>query len=165
LEDFIHGAPTGLPAIEDPHLLVRSYGAFVTLRNGRELRGCIGTCYPTGPLYETVIEMTKAAASRDHRAPPIAEGELAHIHIDISVLSALRAVDDPLALQVNRHGIHIECGQKAAVFLPQVAAEYGWDIETLLVQACIKAELPETAWTWPQTKISSFTALVVEEEE
>jgi len=30
--------------------------------------------------------------------------------------------------------------------LPQVAAEFGWDRETFLEQACLKAGLPREAW-------------------
>jgi len=163
LEHFVHRVESRADKIEDPHLLTYSYGAFVTLYRGEELRGCIGTCFPTRPLYETVIEMTKAAASRDHRTAPIAKGELANIHIDISVLSPLELVIDPLLLQAGKHGLYVECGEKTGVLLPQVATEYGWDIQTFLSQACVKAELPEDAWMWPETKVSSFTALIVEE--
>ena len=163
LENFVHRVESRADKIEDPHLLTYSYGAFVTLYRREELRGCIGTCFPTHPLYETVIEMTKAAASRDHRAAPIARSELVDIHIDISVLSPLELVVNPLMLQVSKHGLYVECGEKTGVLLPQVATEYGWDIQTFLSQACVKAELPEDAWMWPETKVSSFTALIVEE--
>jgi AMMECR1 domain-containing protein len=45
-----------------------------------------------------------------------------------------------------------------------VALEYGWDMKTFLEQTCRKANLPKDAWSWPDTVVSSFTALVIEEE-
>jgi hypothetical protein len=51
------------------------------------------------------------------------------------------------------------------VLLPQVAVEYGWDIETFLQQTCLKAGLAKDAWRRPDTTVSSFTALIIEEEK
>jgi len=150
--------------VDDPYLVTSDYGAFVSLHKGDELRGCIGTCFPTNPLYETVIEMTQAAASRDHRVSPIVASELPEIHIQISVLTPLRLAGDPLSLQVGKHGLHIANRERRGVLLPQVATQFGWDMETFLSQACLKAGLPKTAWNWPETKISCFTALILEEE-
>lgn len=149
----------------DSYLRTTDYGAFVSLYRGEELRGCVGTCFPVQPLYETVMDMTEAAASRDHRVLPICEDELANIHIDISILSPLESVSDPLCLKVGTHGLHVAKGDKEGVLLPQVATRYGWDIETLLCQTCVKAGLAKEAWKWPETRILSFTALVIEEEK
>lgn len=164
LECFVRGREKQVAKIEDDHLLTSRYGAFVSLHKGRELRGCIGTCFPRHPLYTTVIEMTEAAASRDHRVRPISESELSDIQIDISVLSPLAVVQDPLSLEVGKHGLHVARGDKTGVLLPQVASEYGWDIRTFLGEACVKAALRKNAWQWPGTKVSSFTALIIEEE-
>lgn len=163
LESFVRGERRKPEKIDDPYLLTSQYGAFVSLHRGAELRGCIGTCFPTRPLYETIIEMTEAAASRDHRVAPIDPTELPDIRIDISVLSPLQSVEHPLSLAVGEHGLHLARGDRRGVLLPQVATQYGWDIETFLSQACVKAGLPEKAWKWPDTKISSFTALIIEE--
>ncbi len=165
LEGFVLGMKRPHVEINDPYLQTTEYGAFVSLHKGGELRGCVGTCSPTQRLFETVIEMTEAAASRDHRVPPIIEGELSDIHIDISVLSPLELAFDPLALEVGKQGLHVSRGEKHGVLLPQVAGQYGWNIETFLFQTCVKAGLAKDAWKWPGTKISSFTALIIEEEK
>lgn len=165
LESFVRRGERQVDNIEDPYLLTSENGAFVSLHKGEELRGCIGTCFPTRSLFSTVIEMTEAAASRDHRVPPIAQSELPDIHIDISVLSPLKLVDDPFSLEVGKHGLHIASGEKIGVLLPQVATQYGWDMETFLSQGCLKASLPKNAWKWPETNISSFTALIIEERK
>ena len=163
LENFVLGAANGTETVEDPYLLSAAYGAFVSLHRREELRGCIGTCFPTRPLSETVIEMTEAAASRDHRVAPISGSELPEILIDISILSPLQLVTDPLSLEVGKHGLYVANGENRGVLLPQVATQYGWDIEKFLSQACVKAGLPKDAWKRPGTKISSFTVLNIEE--
>jgi AmmeMemoRadiSam system protein A len=164
LENFVLKQKRPAPLVDDPHLLTSRYGAFVSLHRGRELRGCIGTCFPTDPLYRTVAEMTEAAASRDHRVQPITPRELAEIAIDISVLSPLEPAAAPLSLEAGKHGLHLERGRRRGVLLPQVATEYGWDMKTFLAETCAKAGLPKDAWKSPETKISSFTALIIEEE-
>lgn len=164
LESFVLGEEGRAEKIEDPHLLTTGYGAFVSLHKGKELRGCIGTCFPTRPLYRIVSEMTEAAASRDHRVSPISENELPDISIEISVLSPLQLVRDPVSLEVGKYGLHVTSGENRGVLLPQVATQYGWDMETFLRQACAKAGLPKDAWKWPVTKVMGFTALIIEEE-
>jgi hypothetical protein len=164
LECFVCGWERQSDDIKDPYLLSSEHGAFVTLYKGTDLRGCIGTCFPTRPLVETVIEMTRAAASQDYRFQPVSQSELSEIAIDISALSPLELVHDPLSLKVGEHGLHVEYKEKRGVLLPQVAVEYGWDRETFLRQVCQKADLPEDAWQWPETRLLSFTALTIEEE-
>ena len=149
----------------DRYLQETSYGAFVTLFKHDELRGCIGTCTPSNNLRETVVEMTEAAATRDSRVKPVRADELERIHIDISVLSQLARTTEPLLLAVGRHGLLVTHGRKRAAFLPQVAVEYAWDMRKFLEETCIKADLPKDAWSWPDTVVSSFTALVIEEEK
>jgi hypothetical protein len=163
LEDFVHCVERQGEVIDDPYLQSRSFGAFVTLRNGDQFRGCIGTCVPTKPLYETVIDMTEAAASKDHRVEPITASELETVRIDISVLSPLESVIDPLALEAGKHGLYVVRGAKKGVLLPQVATEYKWNIKRFLEQTCIKAGLVKNAWQDHDTTISSFTALIIEE--
>lgn len=164
LESFVRGAADGAEIVDDPCLLQSRYGAFVSLHRHNELRGCVGTCFPTHSLCETVIDMTQAAASRDRRVAAVTPPELTEIRIDISVLSALEPVVDPRALEIGTHGVYVESGGKHAVFLPQVATQYRWDMETFLAQTCVKANLPRDEWRRPHAKVSSFIALIIEEE-
>lgn len=163
LAGLVYGTRMQAGHVEDPYLLSSEYGSFVTLHKGTTLRGCIGTCSPTSPLYETVAEMTQAAATQDHRFSPITKDEIHGIHIDISVLSPLEQASDPLSLIVGEHGLHVAQGKKRGVLLPQVATEYGWDIKTYLSQVCLKADLPEDSWRSKDTQVSSFTTLIIEE--
>jgi AmmeMemoRadiSam system protein A len=164
LVDFVRGAERQKHAIDDAYLQNREYGAFVTLYKKDELRGCVGKCVPDAPLFETVSEMTEAAASRDCRVEPIAPEELAQIHIDITVLSPLEWVKDPFDLDLGKHGLYIAAGARCGVLLPQVATQYRWDIKTFLEQTCLKAGLKTNAWQESNTRVSSFTALIIEEQ-
>jgi len=67
--------------------LDRPLGAFVTLREGGQLRGCIGRFEPEIPVYEVIMEMAVAAATQDYRFSPVAERELDKLEYEISVLS------------------------------------------------------------------------------
>ncbi|HEY1371908.1 MAG TPA: AmmeMemoRadiSam system protein A [Candidatus Binatia bacterium] len=163
LEDFVCDIEASESAVDDPYLVTQRYGAFVSLHRGKELRGCIGTCFPTAALHETVKEMTEAAASRDRRVAAIAPSELGQIRIEISVLSPLFKTDDPLALEIGRHGLYISNGGRRGVLLPQVATQYGWDMKKFLQQTCVKAGLPKDAWQRPETEVRAFTTLIIEE--
>ena len=44
------------------------------------------------------------------------------------------------------HGIVLQKGEHRALFLPQVAPEQGWDLETTLENLSIKAGLSPDAW-------------------
>ena len=164
LNDFVRGIERLAEAISDPNLQTRDYGAFVSLHKKQELRGCIGNCASKDPLYQTVIEMTRAAASRDTRMAPVSEDELDDIRIDITVLSPMVRARDPLSLEVGKHGLHVTQGGRRGVLLPQVAAQYQWDMKTFLEQTCIKAGLRKNAWRDATIEVSTFTALVMEEQ-
>ncbi|MFQ5683940.1 MAG: AmmeMemoRadiSam system protein A [Candidatus Binatia bacterium] len=164
LNNFVGGLGRENPDITDTYLMTPEYGAFVSLHKERELRGCIGICFPTRPLYETTIEMTEAAASQDNRVSQVRESELRQIHIEISILSPLHLAPDPLSLTVGTHGLYVASGRKRGVLLPQVATEHGWDLKTFLCQVCRKADLPQDAWKWQETRILGFTTLIIREE-
>ena len=122
-------------------------GVFVTLRrrSDGDLRGCIGFPEARYPLEEAVSRAAVSAALSDPRFPPVTRDELPELAIDVSVLSPLtpgRAED----LVIGRHGVAIRGRGRGALFLPQVAVEQGWDVESLLRQLCRKAGLPAAAW-------------------
>jgi AmmeMemoRadiSam system protein A len=163
LEAFVRGTEREHGRIRDPYLRVRHYGAFVSLHNKDELRGCIGNCAPQAPLFETVIKMTEAAAAQDYRVNPVAQSELGEVDIEITVLSPLVVPEDPLALETGKHGLHIARDGRRGVLLPQVATRYGWDMRTFLEQTCLKADLPRDAWQDAETEVLCFTALIIGE--
>jgi AmmeMemoRadiSam system protein A len=126
--------------------VARPAGAFVTLRRGPHLRGCIGTFQATEPLHRTVAAMARAAALEDPRFRPVRPEEVAELAIEVSVLTPMRRVRDAGEIEVGRHGLWIVRGHHRGVLLPQVATEYGWSREEFLEHTCRKAGLPPGAW-------------------
>jgi hypothetical protein len=135
-------------------------GAFVTLKERGELRGCIGYISPVRPLAETVRNVAAAAALQDSRFPPVGVDELGKLQYEISVLSPLRRVLDTGQIQVGRDGLVMKRDDKLGLLLPQVPVEEHWDRKTFLEQTCRKAGLPPDAWQEADTDIFSFTAVV-----
>ncbi len=135
-------------------------GVFVSLHEGEELRGCIGTIEAEKPLYRVIQEMAVAAATRDPRFPPVEEDELEDLVIEISVLGRSRTVTRPEALVIGEDGLWIELGDRRGLLLPQVAKQAGWDGATFLAKTCHKAGLPLDAWRDPGAKVVAFHAQV-----
>jgi uncharacterized protein len=140
--------------------LLRSGGAFVSLHNGEDLRGCIGLLASDGELYRTVQRCALSAALEDSRFRPITRDEVAKLTIEISILSPLCRIQDPSIIEVGRHGLIISLGAMRGLLLPQVATKYHWDRNTFLSQTCRKAGLPPDAWRQPNAVIHTFEALV-----
>ncbi|MHB8055187.1 MAG: AmmeMemoRadiSam system protein B [Candidatus Aminicenantales bacterium] len=137
-------------------------GAFVTLRENGELRGCIGMFEPILPLYEVVQQMAVASSTRDGRFAPVRPGELKDIRIEISVLTPRRKIKDIREIRLGKDGIYIQKGFQNGTFLPQVATETGWTLEEFLGHcAQDKAGLD---WNgWKQADIYVFEAIIFEE--
>jgi len=150
-----------LPVPEnEPEALRNARGAFVTLKEHGDLRGCIGYMSPVKPLVETVRDVAAFAALEDRRFRPVNESELPILEYEISVLSPLHKVDDINQIHVGQHGLLIRKGTYEGVLLPQVPTEEGWDRNTFLEQVCVKAGLPEKAWKDDDADLFMFTALV-----
>ena len=140
-------------------------GAFVTLHNGKRLRGCMGTFTPK-PTVDRTIEYVARLAANDarFRSDPVTADELGHISIEISLLGELQPTERPEEIQIGRHGVMIQRGSASGCFLPQVAVQNHWDVKTLLEQCCsTKAKLPSDAWNDGVTEILRFTAEVFAE--
>jgi AmmeMemoRadiSam system protein B/AmmeMemoRadiSam system protein A len=147
----------------EPNLLRKS-GAFVTLEQKGELRGCIGHILAQQPLYTTVQQAAVSAATEDTRFAPLTTEELEETSIEISVLSPLKRVTDVEEIDVGRHGLIIVAEGTSGLLLPQVASEEGWDRQEFLEAVCRKAGLPEDAWQ-KGAALYTFTAIVFGEGE
>lgn len=135
-------------------------GAFVTLHSRGDLRGCIGYVEGVLPLIETVQEAAVKAALEDPRFPQVTLDELAAIEIEISVLTPLERIFEIDKINVGKHGLVVKNGHSRGLLLPQVATEYGWDLETFLSQTCRKAGIGPGKWKDPATEIYIFSAEV-----
>lgn len=119
-----------------------STGVFVTLKKKGQLRGCIGSIVGTAPLYIGVRDTAIKSAVRDYRFPPVKKDELKSLEIEISVMTPLQKIDDYKKVRLGIDGVILGQGSQRAVYLPQVATETNWDLDTFLGNLCQKAGLP-----------------------
>lgn len=148
------------------------HGAFVTLRRGAELRGCIGHTRNLEPLAEAVRDNAINAAVRDPRFAPVAPEELPDIHIEVSALcpgitpdSPFVPVHDLAEIEIGRDGLYLDhAGHRGGgLLLPQVAVERQWDVPTFLQAVCAKAGAVSGAWQDPGAQLYRFSAQVFSE--
>jgi AmmeMemoRadiSam system protein A len=145
---------TSFPRLEEAR------GAFVTLKEHGELRGCIGYITPMKSLAETVRDVAAYAAIEDTRFTPVTAQELPLLEYEISVMSPLRRVLEIKEIKVGKHGLIMKQGDTEGLLLPQVPVEQHWDRGTFIEETCLKAGLPRQAWKDEDTDIFMFTALV-----
>ena len=136
--------------------------AFVSIHNGDQLRGCLGRLSPSSSLGATLVYLGGALADSDPRFPPVSPDELPLLQMEISLLTPERAISSIDELTVGQHGVIIEQGRSRGLLLPQVANEFGWDRETFLEHACVKAGLPRAAWR-TEARIFVFEARIFAE--
>lgn len=114
---------TGEPC--DPQLDQPS-ASFVTLRVGKDLRGCCGTIEPSRPLIVDVWNNAWASAFADPRFPPLTRDEWPETSLQISVLSeperlVVRSEAELLqVLRPGRDGLILQYGSRRSTFLPAV---------------------------------------------
>ena len=164
ITSYVRDGKAGSFTEKDP-VLNEPMGAFVTLHEKGELRGCIGNMVGQGPLYKTVADMAIQSATGDPRFPVLSPAEIDKVDIEISVLSPMKKVSGPEEIKVPGHGVMVRRGFRSGVYLPQVATETGWNKEEFLTSLCAhKAGLAPDAWKDPATDIYVFTAEVFGEK-
>lgn len=125
---------------------------FVTLSKNNELRGCIGFIEPIYSIIDATKKACISAAFNDPRFPPLTKSELDQIKIEISYLSPFEKIiaktkEELLSsITLGIDGILLKKGLSSALFLPQVATEWGFSKEEFLSNLCKKAGLPKLEW-------------------
>lgn len=132
--------------LEISRQLEQKRGAFVTLHLDGQLRGCIGYIEGHKSLMEAVVDNGRSAAIADPRFSPVTPAEIPKLDLEISALTPLVEVEAPQDIEIGRHGIFLQAGGQRSVFLPQVATEQGWDLETTLGHLALKAGLGPRGW-------------------
>jgi uncharacterized protein len=160
------GARAGATAPEPPESgpLAEHAAAFVTLREGGDLRGCIGLMRFDVSLWQNVADAAAAAALDDPRFYAVTPDELPDIDVEISVLEPPIEIEDPAQFEAGRHGIVIEKGTRRGLLLPQGAPEMGWGNLQMLEAVCQKAHLPAGSWRDPDARLFTFEASCFGEE-
>lgn len=120
LESYIRtGEVLALPE-ELKEISKQRAAAFVSLKKGGQLRGCIGTILPLHDnLMEEIRENAISAGTRDPRFPAVRPEELEQLEYSVDVLSkpepATREELDP-----SRYGVIVSRGHKRGVLLPDL---------------------------------------------
>ena len=122
------------------------FGVFITLKQYGQLRGCIGCLESEDPLYDTLAKTAIKSATQDYRFSPISPDELESITYECSILSKPTTIQHYNEIVIGTHGIIVKKYNKSAVYLPKVASEQGWDLDTTLTQLCLKAGLTADDW-------------------
>jgi AmmeMemoRadiSam system protein A len=134
----------------------RRAGAFVTLTEHGELRGCMGNLDAENPAWASVIEAARWAARGDPRFLGVEPGELAALEIDVSILGPMERLADPSAFRPGTDGIVVRRGGRRGLLLPEVTGTVGCGPTDMLVACCRKAGLPGDAWHDPGTDLWVF---------
>jgi len=140
-------------------------------KNDFELRGCIGTLSPK-PLLTSIGEYALISALRDKRFRPVVWDELPALRVAVSLLVQYEECADCHDWSVGVHGIIIKFYasdaaaaddtstsvlttsslsprgmELSATFLPEVAAQQGWDqrkaVDSLIRKAGYKGHITE----------------------
>ena len=122
VEGFVRtGRPLARPDGLPPELADVRAGVFVSLHEGGDLRGCIGTIEPvTGSIADEIIRNGTAAASEDPRFPPVGAGELDALSYSVDVLFPPEPVDSEAALNPARYGVIVTLGRRRGLLLPNL---------------------------------------------
>jgi len=165
VESAVKSEPNPTFSCDNPDIQSHQ-GVFVTLKNRGQLRGCIGRFVSDIPLYKLVSEIAISSATEDSRFfdDPITPSELDQLNIELSILSSLKRITNPLDFELGKHGIYIRKDDQTGCFLPQVATETGWTKEEFLSHCCSgKVGISANAWKHGNIEIYTFTVEIIKE--
>ncbi len=84
-------------------------GAFVSLHEHGELRGCIGTFMPLQDcIADEIIENAIASATRDPRFYPVQKDEVEELEISVDILGEPEEVESMADLDPEIYGVIVE---------------------------------------------------------
>jgi AmmeMemoRadiSam system protein A len=148
--------------------LARPGACFVTLHDAAgELRGCKGRIDPERSLGEDVRANALSAAFEDTRFEPLSCDDWTGMHIEVSVLGALRRLparreaDALRALRPGVDGLMLAWGAHVATLLPQVWQQLPAP-HAFLAALKHKAGLARDFWA-PDVRLLRFTVRAFEE--
>ncbi len=104
IRDGQHMRPPSISEMT-PEMRARA-GAFVSLHENGDLRGCIGTFLPQQDnVAREIIENAIASATRDPRFMPVREDELDDLDISVDVLDEPEPVESMADLDPELYGV------------------------------------------------------------
>ncbi len=120
LENHLRGKPK-LFSRSLPAKLKQPGAAFVTLKKQGDLRGCIGTIFPTKKtLAEEIAANAISAGLHDSRFPPVSKNELGDLTYSVDILTKPEKTEDLSQLDPRRYGVIVRHGSKSGLLLPDL---------------------------------------------
>ena len=108
-------------------------GAFVSIHEHGELRGCIGTIAPVrASLAEEIVSNAISASTRDPRFYPIRPDALPFLTVSVDVLGEPEPIASEAELDVKRYGVIVEKGRRRGLLLPDLEG-----VDTVAYQVAI----------------------------
>ncbi len=154
--------PRNIHAIEKNINTINFSGAFVSLYNNQQLRGCIGRFSNKQTLSETIKDLTQLAATADTRFEPLNVNEIHNIKIEISLLTPLEQFSSLNDFELGKHGIYIKKGVFSGTFLPQVANKTSWTKEEFIAHC--SHDKAGIGWDgWRNAELYRYEAIVIHE--
>lgn len=122
VETFVStGRPAQLPDDVPDELLAQRAGAFVSLHERGQLRGCIGTISPTCEnVAEEIIQNGISACSRDFRFDPVRPEELDYLEYSVDVLDEAEPIASTDLLDPKRYGVIVTKDWQRGLLLPNL---------------------------------------------
>jgi len=159
------------PVIPPQTTPTEKYPMFITWKkqDGDEkswrLRGCIGT-FGAQDLVTGLKKYAHTSAFKDSRFKPISTSEVPLLSCKVSFLVKFEAGKDCYDWVVGLHGIQIDFtdskgGSYSATYLPEVAAEQGWNQKESIVELVAKSGYtgPVTAQLCARIKLTRYQSL------
>lgn len=129
-------------------------GVFVTIMEGEELRGCVGTYLPTqDSIAQEIIQNAIAAATEDYRFNAILQKDLPHLSYSVYILGKPMMIKDEKELNPRKFGIIVKTGRKSGLLLPDLEG-----IDTADQQIAIAAQKGGINLAKEKIDIYRFTA-------
>lgn len=127
-----------IPGYVTERMLKERAGVFVSIKKDGNLRGCIGTVYPTQEnIAKEIIRNAVAAGFHDPRFEEVTEDELDFLVYDVDILSPPEKVNSLSELDPKKYGVIVRKGARQGLLLPDLE---GVDtVEQQLKIACQKA--------------------------
>ncbi len=122
VETYVNtGRPAALPEDVPDELLSKRAGAFVSLHERGQLRGCIGTISATCEhVAAEILQNGISACSQDPRFEPVRPEELDYLDYSVDVLGAAEPIDSPAQLDPKRYGVIVTKGWHRGLLLPNL---------------------------------------------
>jgi len=109
------------PAWLKHEILNNRAGVFVSIKMYGNLRGCIGTIFPTKKnIAEEVISNAISSGTRDPRFQQVTEEELPKLAYSVDVLGKPEKINSLHELDVKRYGVIVTSGSRRGILLPDI---------------------------------------------